>query len=90
MTERNIWGLVSERQNQEKLNTKLTTILPYFIVGPPLCPSSAYPLGPGTNSSCDAISQILYNKMPVYPNVSLPMVDVRDVARAHISAALDP
>ena len=61
----------------------MSAILPYFMVGPPLYEDLI-----STNSSCKQIQTILKNELPIYPNVSLPTVDVRDVASAHILAAL--
>ena len=61
----------------------MSAILPYFMVGPPLYQDLI-----SSNSSCKQIQTILRNELPIYPNVSLPTVDVRDVASAHIMAAL--
>ena len=62
--------------------TRLTTILPYFISGPPLYKEAF-------NSSCNAINSILNGSQYGFPNVHLPMTDVRDVAAAHVVGLTD-
>ena len=89
LMERTVWGLVSDKQNKDNHPAKLASMLPYFMVGPPAISSAAF-CGDYTNSSFSAISQILYNQQPAFPNVSLPVADVRDVAAAHVNAALLP
>jgi hypothetical protein len=54
---------------------KLCSILPYFIIGPPLYKDVIQ-----TNPSLQFLDVILKNKQKGLPNVSIPMVDVRDVA----------
>ena len=53
------------------------------MIGPPLYREIAL-----KNSSCDGIRAILYNSQYGFPQISLPMVDVRDVAEAHINAIM--
>ena len=60
----------------------MTSILPYFMSGPPLYKESF-------NSSCFAIASILNNSQYGFPEVHLPVTDVRDVAKAHLVAVLD-
>ena len=59
----------------------MTTLLPYFISGPPLYRE-------GYSTSCEAISSILSGSP--FPEIMLPMVDVRDLASAHIVPLIDP
>lgn len=60
----------------------LTVILPAFILGPVL---------DGTiRSSSEVISGMLTKKLPVLFDVPFQITDVRDVARAHLEAALRP
>ena len=51
------------------------------MTGPPLLAEQTQ-----KNSSCSAISQIIFNEQSAFPNVQLPCVDVRDVAKAHIDS----
>ncbi|KAM3727885.1 Phenylacetaldehyde reductase [Dirofilaria immitis] len=63
----------------EKKRFQLTAINPSFVVGPVLSDQS--------NGSVKIIKRIMdYHTFPASPKVSLGMVDVRDVARAHIRA----
>lgn len=60
---------------------RLTTINPGMVFGPAL--DEHY------GSSLDLVEQILAGRMPFYPNVQMPAVDVRDVARMHVRALAD-
>ena len=57
----------------------MSSVLPYFMCGPPLYKEAH-------NSSCTAIAAILNNSQYGFPEVQLPTTDVRDVAAAHIVA----
>jgi dihydroflavonol-4-reductase len=60
----------------------LTTINPGFIIGPPL--DSHY------GSSISVIARLLRGRDPMLPNIGFAMVDVRDVAEAHVRALQRP
>ena len=60
----------------------LTTINPGFVMGPPL--DGHY------GSSVGVIKRILRGKDPMMPNLSFPVVDVRDVAEMHLRAVQLP
>ena len=60
----------------------MAAVLPYFISGPPLFNSSSL------SSSTKALQSVI--KGNPFPEVMLPMVDVRDAATAHIIEILDP
>ena len=60
----------------------LTTINPTLVVGPPL--DDHY------GSSVSLIARILRGKDPAVPRIGLPVVDVRDVAEAHLRALQTP
>jgi len=51
-------------------------------------------LGPNLNecqfSSGDVVRDIMTRKMAMFPYIAYPMVDVRDVAQAHLQAILVP
>jgi len=51
-------------------------------------------MGPNLNkasfSSGDIVKRVLMNDLPGMPKVSMPIVDVRDVATAHLNAVLVP
>lgn len=58
---------------------ELVAINPGFILGPPLS-------GGGDGQSVSMIAGLIAGKMPMIPDVAMGMVDVRDVARLHVSA----
>lgn len=60
----------------------LTTINPGLVVGPPL--------DRHFGTSLDVVLRILKGKDPMLPDVSFPIVDVRDVAEMHLRALDDP
>lgn len=58
--------------------TELVTVLPVAVVGPVL--------GREVSGANHLVKRILDGAMPGYPDVHVPVVDVRDVADAHIAA----
>ena len=60
----------------------MVTICPGFVLGPILC-------GPGFASG-RAIEAVVNGEYPGLPRVSFPVVDVREVAQAHLQAVKLP
>lgn len=60
---------------------KLTTINPGMVFGPAM--DERY------GSSLETVGQIVGGRMPLFPNIDMPVVDVRDVARIHVRAMGD-
>jgi nucleoside-diphosphate-sugar epimerase len=58
--------------------TELTAILPVAVMGPVL--------GKDVSGANHIVQRILDGRLPGYPNLWIPIVDVRDVARAHVLA----
>lgn len=75
LAERAAWKFVDEHPEMQ-----LTTICPGGVFGPPM--DDEY------GTSLEYVERFLEAKDPMYPNINLPAVDVRDVARMHV-AALD-
>lgn len=73
LSERAAWDF-AERHPQ----LELVTMLPTAVVGPVLSDAVT-----GTNHM---LQMLLNGRMPGVPDVAVPLVDVRDVAAAHISA----
>ena len=73
--EQALWDFV-RRQNAEM---RVSTIHPCAILGPPLGKSDA-------GTSVSTISAMISGSTPGIPPISVPMVDVRDVAEAHVLA----
>ncbi|WP_250037515.1 SDR family oxidoreductase [Paractinoplanes maris] len=73
---------LAERAAWELLDgaaTGLTTILPVAVMGPVLGDHKVS----GANH---IVEQMLEGRMPGFPNLYIPIVDVRDVAAAHLAA----
>lgn len=74
LAERAAWDLMAS----EGGSTELSTILPSAVLGPML---SKEHLG-----SVQLVQRLLSGKMPGYPQLGFTVVDVRDVAEAHLLA----
>ena len=75
LAERAAWNFMAK----EPGSMELTTMLPVAVVGPIM--------GRNITGSNHLIQRMLNGKMPALPNLFIPIVDVRDVASAHILAA---
>ncbi len=73
LAEQTAWQLARD------MKTEVTTVLPGFVVGPAIA-------GTPEGASADTISDMINGKLPGIPDLSLPMVDVRAVARLHVAA----
>ena len=72
--EQKAWKFVEDLPDDKKI--ELVTILPGMVFGPSIIQEK--------NPSSEIIKMIMTGKIPGAPKVSLPMVDVRDVAEAHL------
>jgi len=78
LAERAAWDFIAaEGQSME-----LTTTLPVAVMGPVM--------GKDISGANNIIKRMLDGAMPGYPNLFIPIVDVRDVATAHILAMTTP
>ena len=80
LAEKAAWDYVKELPEESKF--ELAVINPGFIMGPVLC-------GVFT-TSMEVPKRLLQRELPLLPKVMLPVVDVRDVAQAHINAMTIP
>jgi len=81
LAEKAAWDFVNNQSVDHSL--ELVTINPGGVFGPPL----------GDNLSGASMSMMvkfLGGKIPMVPNASFPMVDVRDVAYLHVAALTEP
>jgi len=76
LAEKAAWDFVEKLPADEKF--ELVCINPGLVLGPNL--------NGGNFSSGDIISQFLLGKMPGLPHSQIQIVDVRDVAQAHLNA----
>ena len=67
----------------EGMSTEVVTVLPGYVIGPAI---SGRPEG----ASADTISDMINGKLPGIPDLHIPMVDVRDVAKLHVAAMEAP
>ena len=74
LAERAAWDFMAK----EGGSMELTTMLPVAVMGPIM--------GRDISGSNHIIATILDGKIPGYPNLFFPIVDVRDVASAHVLA----
>eukprot|EP00468_Gymnochlora_sp_CCMP2014_P012290 CAMPEP_0167752608 /NCGR_PEP_ID=MMETSP0110_2-20121227/7235_1 /TAXON_ID=629695 /ORGANISM="Gymnochlora sp., Strain CCMP2014" /LENGTH=366 /DNA_ID=CAMNT_0007638247 /DNA_START=94 /DNA_END=1194 /DNA_ORIENTATION=- len=74
LAERAAWDFMKEK----KRHFTLTTVNPSLVIGPSVSPN------PGT--SLDIIKMIMTKGFPMLPNMSIGLVDVRDVSLSHILA----
>lgn len=76
LAEKAAWAYVKELPEEEKL--ALTVINPSYVMGPVL---------PGTRCfSSEVVKVLLERDIPVVPKLNFSIVDVRDVAAAHVKA----
>jgi dihydroflavonol-4-reductase len=76
LAEREAWAIAAAE------GLHLTTINPGFVVGPPL--------DANFGSSIGVVKRFLKGKDPMLPKIGFAMVDVRDVAEAHLRALQRP
>ena len=76
LAEKAAWDFVDGLPEDKRF--ELVTICPGFVLGPILC-------GPGFASG-RAIEAVMLGEYPGLPRVSFPIVDVREIALAHLRA----
>jgi nucleoside-diphosphate-sugar epimerase len=79
MAEKVAWDFV----NQPEVNLELATINPSYVLGPVLDAQK-------TSASAEVILTILRRQYPGMPRLNFAVVDVRDVAAAHLAAMTIP
>lgn len=78
LAEQAAWDFVRRQEGA----LALTTLLPVAVMGPIL--------GEAVSGANHLIQRMLAGKMPGFPNLYIPIVDVRDVACAHVLALTNP
>jgi nucleoside-diphosphate-sugar epimerase len=78
LAERAAWDFIAA----EGGDLELTTMLPVAVLGPVM--------GKDVSGANHIVQRMLDGAMPVVPNLFIPVVDVRDVASAHIMAMANP
>ena len=80
IAERSAWEFMTSLGAQSTMD--LVTINPGLVLGPLLCAE--------WSTSAELIKKILQRAVPAIPDARFAMVDVRDVAAAHVAAMLSP
>ncbi len=80
LAERAAWDFINGAENTRRL--ELAVINPGFVLGPYL--------GKELTTSGQFVSKLMRREIPGLPRMSLLIVDVRDVAAAHIAAMTTP
>lgn len=78
IAEKAAWDYV----NGEGAGLELATINPVAVLGPAMSAD--------VSASLELITQPMRNKVPAYPKLTFGIVDVRDVATAHVEAMVRP
>jgi len=78
LAERAAWDFVAAEDGAPEL----TTMLPVAVMGPVM--------GKDVSGANHIVQRMLNGKMPGFPNLFIPIVDVRDVAAAHVLALSNP
>ncbi len=76
LAEKAAWKFMEDLPAEEKF--ELTTVLPAFVMGPPLTPASG--------TSTGFVQGVLSGGMAEIPGQHVPCCDVREVAKAHVLA----
>ncbi len=80
IAERAAWDYVERLPADQKL--ELVTMNPALVLGPLL--------GPDSSTSGELVRKLLRRELPGIPDVGYAVVDVRDVAAAHLAAMITP
>lgn len=79
LAEKAAWDFISTPRNR---GMELAVINPGLVLGPVTTPD--------TSTSMEPLVQMMSGQMPALPRLSFPVVDVRDVAAAHVAAMTEP
>ncbi len=77
LAEQAAWDFIEAQEGDDKM--ELVVLNPGGIMGPTLT-------GNATGSSCGMIHKMMNGEVPMIPDIRVCMVDVRDVAKVHVSA----
>ena len=80
LAEKSAWDFVKDLAEDKKFD--LVVVNPGYIMGPVLCG--------GFTTSMEIPKRLLQNEMPMLPRLFFGIVDVRDVAAAHVKGMLVP
>ncbi|XP_050408842.1 uncharacterized protein LOC126823846 isoform X2 [Patella vulgata] len=76
LAEKAAWDFIKELPDSDKI--ELAVINPSYVMGPVLSGSNC--------TSMEIVKRLLERAMPAVPKLNFPVIDVRDVATAHVKA----
>jgi len=77
LAERAAWDFINAQEGEDKM--EMVVINPGGVMGPTLTGTLA-------GSGVGMINDMIHGKMPMIPDIAVGMVDVRDVAKVHVTA----
>lgn len=80
IAERAAWDYINSLPEESR--PELAMINPGFVLGPLIAPN--------ISASHEVVRRLLAKEVPGLPNINFNLVDVRDVARAHVTALTSP
>ena len=86
LAEKTAWNWLRNQQKSGIVDStipELVVIAPGAVFGPPLGEDTS-------GESLSILTKMLNGKIPMVPDAAIPMVDVRDVAKLHVRAMLEP
>jgi len=78
LAEKEAWQILEDTPEEKKFS--LSVINPVLVLGPPLLPAN------GAATTVGLVTKIITRESFIFPDVYLPICDVRDVAEAHFKA----
>lgn len=82
LAEKAAWDFIEERKKNNQPCFELAVINPSFVMGPILHNTEC--------TSMEVVRRLMLKEMPLLPNMFFATCDVRDVAKAHIQAMIEP
>ncbi len=82
LAEKAAWNFIDERKKNNQPCFELSVLNPGLVFGPILVENLCF--------SVEPIKRLMLNELPLLPDISMAICDVRDVARAHMNALKDP
>ena len=80
LAERAAWELIESQAGDQGM--ELATINPAYVLGPSLIPDASL--------SAQIVSKLIRREVPGCPDIRFNLVDVRDIAAAHVAAMTHP
>lgn len=81
LAERAAWDFIENQSDENQM--EMVSLHPGGVFGPPLGNTI-------TGQAMTMINRMIQGKVPMMPNIAIPMIDVRDVANLHVQAMMTP